>query len=138
MFRSRYCMCVLCAALGLALAALYLFAFTPSAGAAAPKGPVSFINDVAPILKKNCFGCHEPEVWDVAAGKLEKRVRTRSRRALSMAFLPDGKLVVAGGRPSEEGDVRIYDLNGGTPKMQDGVALLDGVNDKGVLVKHLY
>ena len=58
MFRSRYCYCALCAALGLLLAALYLFAGTPSASAAAPKGPVSFINDVAPILKKNCFGCH--------------------------------------------------------------------------------
>jgi mono/diheme cytochrome c family protein len=254
-------MCVLCAALGLALAALYLFGLTPSAGAA----PVSFINDVAPILKKNCFVCHgvknpkgkldmtkyetfrkggtkddpispgkpdesfiilaltandktrmppmetadplkkeeiavieqwikegakldedltpksdlqkelrirwkppelkaaytapvevtavafspdnaklvvggnhELEVWNVADGKLEKRVRTRTRRSLSMAFLPDGKLVVAGGRPSEEGDVRVYDLNGGTPKMQDGVAILDGVNDKGVLIKHLY
>jgi len=54
-----------------------------------------------------------------------------------MAFLPDGKLAVAGGRPGEEGDVRIYDINGGTPKMQDGVALLDGVKDKGVLIKHL-
>jgi len=265
MFRSRYCLCILCAALGLALAALYLFGATPASSAAAPKGPVSFINDVAPILKKNCFGCHgvknpkgkldmtkyetfrkggtkddpiapgkpdesfiilaltatdktrmppqetadplkkeeiavieqwikegakldedltpksdlqkelrirwtppplkpaytapvevtalaftpdnaklvvsgnhELEVWDVAAGKLEKRIHTRTRRALSMAFLPDGKLVVAGGRPSEEGDVRIYDINGGTPKMQDGVALLDGVSDKGVLVKHLY
>src|SRR5438477_11778796 len=57
MVRSRYCFCVLCAAVGAALAALYLFALTPSASAA-PKGPVSFINDVAPILKKNCFGCH--------------------------------------------------------------------------------
>src|SRR5262249_39755720 len=58
MFRSRYCLCILCAALGLALAALYLFGATPASSAAAPKGPVSFINDVAPILKKNCFGCH--------------------------------------------------------------------------------
>ena len=39
-----------------------------------------------------------------------------------MVFLPDGKLAVAGGRPGEEGDVRIYDLNGGTPKVENGVA----------------
>src|SRR6478752_4870460 len=58
MFRSRHCFCILCAALGLALAALYFLVATPSASAAAPKSPVSFINDVAPILKKNCFGCH--------------------------------------------------------------------------------
>jgi WD40 repeat protein len=265
MFRSRYCFCILCAALGLALAALYLLALPQTAHAADQKGPVSFINDVAPILKKNCFGCHgvknpkgkfdmtkfesfnkggtkgapivagkpddsillvmvtatdkgrmpplenadplkkeeiavleqwikegakldqglapaadlqkelrvrwtppppkavytapnevtavaftpdnaklvvsgnhELQVWDVASAKLEKRISTRTRRAMAMAFLPDGKLAVAGGRPAEEGDVRVYDLNGGTPKMQDDVILLDGVNDKGVMVKHLY
>ena len=52
-----------------------------------------------------------------------------------MVFLPDGKLAVAGGRPGEEGDVRVYDINGGTPKVVDGVAYLDGVDDKGVMVK---
>jgi WD40 repeat protein len=54
-----------------------------------------------------------------------------------MVFLPDGKLAVAGGRPNEEGDVRIYDLNGGTPKTENGVTILDGVNDKGVMVNQL-
>jgi hypothetical protein len=82
-------------------------------------------------------GHHELTVWDVNTGKLEKRVRTRARRALAMVFLPDGKLAVAGGRPGEEGDVRVYDLNGGTPKVEDGVAFLDGVEDKGVMVKQL-
>ena len=73
----------------------------------------------------------------MATGKLEKRIRTRDRRALAMVFLPDGKLAVAGGRPGEEGDVRVYDINGGTPKMVDGVAYLDGVEDKGVMLKQL-
>ncbi len=82
-------------------------------------------------------GHHELTVWDVNSGKLEKRIYTRTRRAMAMLFLPDGKLVVAGGRPNEEGDVRIYDLNGGTPKTDNGVTILDGVNDKGVLVKQL-
>src|SRR5262245_51493103 len=54
----RLCVCVLCAALGAALALLMLF--TPQRAAAQqPKGPVSFINDVAPILKENCFACHD-------------------------------------------------------------------------------
>src|SRR5438552_4840946 len=59
MLRSRYCFCVLCAVTA-ALAAL-LFLFSPQAAQAqAPaKGPVSFINDVAPILKENCFACHD-------------------------------------------------------------------------------
>src|SRR5690606_8941105 len=82
-------------------------------------------------------GHHELTVWDAATGKLEKRVRTRSRRAMSMTFLPDGKLAVAGGRPGEEGDVRIYDLEGGTPKVENGTAILDGVNDPKVMVAHL-
>ena len=82
-------------------------------------------------------GHHELTVWDTATAKLEKRIRTRERRALAMVFLPDGKLAVAGGRPGEEGDVRVYDINGGTPKVVNGVAYLDGVNDKGVMVKQL-
>src|SRR5262249_18926492 len=58
MFRSRACLCVLCAAIAAALA--FLFSFVPpQAEAKAPAAkPVSFINDVAPILKENCFGCH--------------------------------------------------------------------------------
>src|SRR5437867_442922 len=61
MLRSHhFCFCVLCGAIALALAALLLFA-PPAAygGAPAAKGPVSFINDVAPILKENCFACHD-------------------------------------------------------------------------------
>src|SRR5437868_8615189 len=62
MLRSRYCYCVLCATLAAALAAALFFLAPRPAGAADPppaaKGPVSFINDVAPILKENCFGCH--------------------------------------------------------------------------------
>ena len=41
-----------------------------------------------------------------------KRIYTRAERAYAMAFLPDGKLAVAGGRPGQEGDVRVYDLDG--------------------------
>ena len=61
--RSRSFACVLCVTLGTALAlALLLVAPRPAAAAeppAPPKGPVSFINDVAPILKENCFACHD-------------------------------------------------------------------------------
>src|SRR5207247_3030033 len=57
----RLCVCTLCAALGAALALLVLFApqRAPAQAPAAAKGPVSFINDVAPILKENCFACHD-------------------------------------------------------------------------------
>src|SRR3954452_12161866 len=60
MVRTRTFCCVLCSALGLTLALLLLFGAAPAARAQPPKGgPVSFINDVAPILKENCFACHD-------------------------------------------------------------------------------
>ncbi len=263
MIRSRYLCCVLCSAPGLTLALLLLLGAPPTVSAQDPRGPVSFINDVAPILKENCFACHDakkrkgkldmttfetlkkggtkdepwtagkPEesvlidvlttrgssrmppreagerlskekvaiisrwikegakldagitpradlmrelrvrwkppapptaykypanvnalaftpdskklvvggyheltVWDPNAGKLEKRIYTRAERAYGMVFLPDGKLVVAGGRPGQEGDVRVYDLNG-SGKDVGGVQILDGVNDRKVLVAAL-
>src|SRR5262245_45834831 len=58
MLRSRVCVCILCAALGLALAYAVLFLCPTPAAAGGPKGPISFINDVAPILKESCMGCH--------------------------------------------------------------------------------
>lgn len=265
MKRSSRCLCWLCLALGLSLALALLNESAPRADAQPAKKPISFINDVAPIFKENCYACHDakkrkgkfdmttfesmrkggakeidplvdgkpdeshlyellvatdksrmppPEtgdalakekvaiiqqwikegakidgglspkadlikelrtrwvppvppasypfpvtitalaftpdnqklvvgghheltVWNVADGKLEKRVRTRAERAYALVFLPDGKLAVAGGRPGQEGDVRIYDLNGGKPKVENGVAHLDGVSDPGVMIAKL-
>jgi WD40 repeat protein len=263
MFRTGFsCYCILCAALGLALALLVLLSPTTVYGQGS-KGPVSFINDVAPILQKNCFTCHDAKkkkgkfemttyaafrkggkddpitpgkssesllievlrstganrmppkesgdplkkeqidliakwidegtkldpgldakadlvrelrmrwtppqpvvsykfpatisaiaftpdskrivvgghheltIWDASTGKLERRVFTRAERALAMQFLPDGKLVVAGARHGQEGDVRIYDIDAGTPKEFGGVPAVDGVNDKAVMLKEL-
>src|SRR5438132_8604187 len=60
MFRFRHsCCCILCSLIGLALAWLMFFASPPAASAQGAKGPVIFINDVAPILKENCFACHD-------------------------------------------------------------------------------
>ncbi len=59
MLRSHRCLCVLCAALAGAVALAVLLASPQTARAQAPKAPVSFINDVAPILKENCFACHD-------------------------------------------------------------------------------
>lgn len=82
-------------------------------------------------------GNHELTVWEAATGKLVRRVFTRAERAHAMQFLPDGKLVVAGGRPGQEGDVRIYDIDAGTPKDFGGVPAVDGVLDKAVMLKEL-
>jgi WD40 repeat protein len=113
--------------------------WTPPAPPAVYPYPVT-ITSVAftPDSKKLVVsGHHELTVWDVASGKLEKRIRTRAQRAMAMVFLPDGNLVVAGSRPGQEGDVRVYNIKAGTPKIENGVAVVDGVNDKAVLVKQL-
>ena len=81
-------------------------------------------------------GHHELTVWDIAEGKLLKRIYTRAERAYAMSFLPDGKLVVAGGRPGQEGDVRVFDINA-PGKTENGVTILDGVNDPKVMLKQL-
>ena len=82
-------------------------------------------------------GHHELLVWDVPSAKLERRIFTRAERTFGMVFLADGKLAVAGGRPGQEGDIRIYDLKAGKPMKHGGVVAVDGVKDKKVLVKVL-
>jgi hypothetical protein len=82
-------------------------------------------------------GYHELTVWDIDTAKLIKRIRTRAERAYALSFLPDGKLVGAGGRPGQEGDVRVYDLDAKADKSSDSVTLLDGVHDKNVFVAQL-
>jgi len=82
-------------------------------------------------------GHHELTVWDVETGKLKKRIHTRPERAYGLTFLADGKLAVAGSRPGQEGDVRVYDINA-KGKDDAGVEVLDGVNDKKVMLKVLF
>src|SRR5215210_5693704 len=60
--RTRFC--ILCGALAALVA--WLVAAVPTA--VAQGKPVSFINDVAPILKENCFACHDAKK---RAGKYE-------------------------------------------------------------------
>jgi WD40 repeat protein len=110
-----------------------------------PAPPVAYKYPV--IVNAVCFtpdnakvivgGHHELTIWDVDQAKLEKRIATRAERAYAMAFLPDGKLVVAGGRPGQEGNVRVYDINAKPKEEKDGVAMLDGVNDKAVMLTEL-
>jgi len=84
-------------------------------------------------------GYFELLVWDVESGQLVKRIRTRAERANGIVFLPDGKtLVVAGGRPGQEGDVRVYNFAANPTRQDAGIAFLDGVDSKaGVLLREL-
>ena len=81
-------------------------------------------------------GHHELTVWSIADAKLTKRIHTRAERAYALVFLPDGKLVVGGGRPGQEGDVRIYDINA-KGKTTEGIEHLDGIADPKVMLKQL-
>ncbi|HYV35784.1 MAG TPA: c-type cytochrome domain-containing protein, partial [Gemmataceae bacterium] len=81
-------------------------------------------------------GHHELTAWDIGTGKLICRMRTRAERAYALAFAPDGKLIVAGGRPGQEGDVRIYKLDAKKEFIMD-VGLYDGVNEKKTLLGQL-
>lgn len=113
--------------------------FVPPQPFVSHKFPV-LINALAftPDSKKVVVGGnHELTVWDASTGKLVRRIFTRAERAHAMAFLPDGKLVVAGGRPGQEGDLRVYNIEAGTPKDFGGVPAVDGVNDKAVMLKEL-
>src|SRR3954449_3260411 len=96
MLRQRYCFCVLCMALGL-LVLLSLLGLAPERAAAqAPgraKGPISFINDVAPLLKENCFACHDAKK---RKGKLDLTTYEGMRKGGSRELD-----LVAPGKPEE-------------------------------------
>jgi hypothetical protein len=84
-------------------------------------------------------GHHELLVYDAGTAKLEKRIHTRAERANAILFLADGKtLVVAGGRPGQEGDVRLYNLEAPNAKTDGDVQVLNGVDPQaGCLVREL-
>jgi WD40 repeat protein len=82
-------------------------------------------------------GRHELTVWNALDGRLLARVRTRAERTYAVVFLADNRIAVAGGRPGQEGDVRVYDLGAAPVAVENGVARLDGVGDPKVLLAHL-
>ena len=64
--RSSRCFCIVCAIAAGALALIAML--TGSNSAYGQEKPVSFINDVAPILKENCYACHDAKK---RSGKLD-------------------------------------------------------------------
>ena len=85
----RYCACVLCA---IAAAVAYFLLFGQPQSATAQEGKVSFINDVAPILKENCFACHDAKK---KSGKFEMTTYEKL-----MAGGANGEPILAG-KPKE-------------------------------------
>ena len=92
---------------GGALTAIVLACWLPAAALAAPAAP-TFSKDVAPILHKNCAGCHRPgEIAPMSlltyedarpwAASIKEKVTTG---AMSLAFYADGRDVLQ--RPALE------------------------------------
>jgi hypothetical protein len=100
MLRSRVCACVLCAVAAATVAALLTLGTPSAARAQAPAGkPVSFINDVAPILRESCFSCHDSKK---RSGKYEMTTFEKLRKGGANSDEP-----VVAGKPD---DSELYGL----------------------------
>ncbi len=54
-------------------------------------------------------GYHEVTIWNVAEGKLARRIKNVAERVYSVAYNPDGSLLaVAGGVPGQAGEVKLF------------------------------
>ena len=84
-----YRLCILCPVIAAVLAALAILLNPPVAQA---QGNVSFMKDVAPILKENCFACHDAKK---RKGKLDMTTFERLMKGGDR-----GEAVVAG-KPEE-------------------------------------
>ena len=58
-------------------------------------------------------GLREITLWNVADGKLIRRIPNMSQRTFALSWLPDGRMILAGGGiPGELGEVRAFSLDG--------------------------
>lgn len=102
-----------------------------------PRPPVITALTFSPDGQRLVAGAHhELTIWSPNDGRLLGRLRTRSERTFAIEFLTPTLIAAAGGRPGQDGDVRVYDLSA-TPANVGGVAQWDGVNDPAVLQTHL-
>src|SRR5258708_3663321 len=139
------CFCILRAIVAAAIAVLPMLA--PSTAMAQTK-PVSFINDVAPILKENCYACHDAKK---RSGKLdmttfEKFLQGGSNDSPFAAGKPDESLILE--LVSSKGTKRMPPEGKGQPLTKDQVALIErwikegakidgGIDAKADLVREL-
>src|SRR5579859_403293 len=139
------CFCVLCAIVAGALAVLAML--SPSRTQAQTK-PASFINDIAPILKENCYACHDAKK---RSGKLdmttfEKFMQGGNSDAPVTAGKPDESLLLE--LVAAKGKKRMPPEGKGTPLAKEQVALIErwikegakidaGVDAKADLVREL-
>src|SRR5437660_2834639 len=104
--------------------ALLLLAVT-AAPAAEPAKPVSFITDVAPILKENCYACHDATK---RSGKLEMTSYTKLRQGGAnddpvVPGKPDESLLVE--LITTDGAKRMPPKDKGEPLPKEKVAVIE-------------
>ena len=59
-------------------------------------------------------GYQEVIIWDVQTGLLRHRIGSFAERVVTLAFSPDAKqLVTGGGAPTEDGEIKIFDVASG-------------------------
>ena len=59
-------------------------------------------------------GYQEVIIWDVQTGLLRHRISGFAERVVALAFSPDAKLLVTGGgAPTEDGEIKIYEVASG-------------------------
>lgn len=75
-------------------------------------------------------GYHEVLVWNVADGRLVRRIGNVAERVHGLAFHPDGRrLAVAAGTPGSLGEAKVFDVDSGAL-----VADLDAADDSALAV----
>lgn len=99
----EYRICVLCAILTAFAAAVLVLAHTPVSRADTSTKPVSFIVDIAPILKDNCLACHNN-------GKKSGKLDLSSYASLRVGGAHDDPVVP--GKPHESVLVELINANG--------------------------
>jgi WD40 repeat protein len=59
-------------------------------------------------------GYQEVIIWDVQTGLLRHRIGNFAERVVTLAFSPDAKLLVTGGgAPTEDGEIKIFEVDSG-------------------------
>jgi len=92
-----------------------------STGEAIQSAHVSLVEAVAfsPDGKTLASGSYrELTLWDMATGTVRRRLSGFADRVVAIAYSPDGKtFATAGGAPSEDGEVKLFDADGGDPRL---------------------
>lgn len=64
------------------------------------------------FLASGSFG--EVSIWDAQTGAFKQKLTGFADRVVALGFSPDGKLLATGGgAPTEDGEIKIFEVNGG-------------------------